>query len=91
MTQLTLDDIRFDGDDYKPSRDRGRLTGQLKAVWEVMQDGKWRTLSQIEEITGAPQASISAQLRNLRKERFGSHKVNRKHLQGGLYEYQIER
>jgi hypothetical protein len=54
-----------------------------------MRDGKWRTLGELEDITGYPPASISAQLRHLRKKRFGAHVVNRRHLHRGLYEYQL--
>lgn len=42
-----------------------------------MKDGKARTLKEIEDITGDPQSSISAQLRNLRKASFGSHVVTK--------------
>ena len=43
-----------------------------------MRDAKWRTLKEISELTGDPEASVSAQLRHLRKERFGSHIVNKR-------------
>jgi hypothetical protein len=58
-----------------------------------MNDGQWRTLAEIEEITEDPQASISARLRDLRKERFGEHEVARRRRgsgQRGLFEYRIE-
>jgi hypothetical protein len=86
-----LGDMRrgFDGADYKPARDDKRLSGQMLRIWERMKDGQWRTLQGISDITGDPQASISAQLRHFRKERFGSHTVNRRHLGQGLYEYQL--
>ncbi|HEY8707692.1 MAG TPA: hypothetical protein VIM34_06810, partial [Burkholderiaceae bacterium] len=54
-----------------------------------MRDGIWRTLEGIELLTSDPQASISAQLRHARKARFGSHTVNKRHMGGGLYEYQL--
>ena len=79
----------FDGADYTPVRDNARLTGQIKRIYSLMSDGKWRTLQEIEQETGDPQASISAQLRNLRKARFGGHAVGREHLGGGLYHYKL--
>lgn len=79
----------FNGPDYVPERDNARLTGQIKRVRDAMADGQWRTLRQIEEITHDPQASISAQLRHLRKRRFGSHIVEKNHLGGGLFEYRL--
>lgn len=77
----------FDGPAYVPERDDARLTGQILRVWEVMRDGQRRTLRQIAELTHDPEASISAQLRHLRKAKFGSHAVGRNYLGDGLYEY----
>lgn len=82
--------VRFNGSDYVPARDDVRLTNQLQRVVNCMRDGAWRTLKDIEASTGDPAASISAQLRHLRKERFGSHVVNKNHLGHGLWEYQLE-
>lgn len=65
----------FDGPAYRPEHDRDRLTGQLKRIVDVTKDGEWRTLEEIAEATHDPEASISAQLRHLRKPRFGSHTV----------------
>ena len=58
---------RFDGPDYVPKRDDVRLSGQIKRVYELLLDGRWRTLQEIADATGDPHASISAQLRHLRK------------------------
>jgi hypothetical protein len=80
---------RFNGSDYQPSRDDIRLTGQLLRIWNVVCDGSWLTLSQIAIRTGDPEASISAQLRHLRKERFGSHDVEKMHMGDGLYKYRV--
>lgn len=90
MNQL---DLHFDGSDYVKEFDQERLTGQLKRIYALMKDGKYRTLREIEDLTNAPQSSISAQLRHLRKERFGSHTVNKKSRgdrTNGLFEYQLE-
>lgn len=80
---------RFDGADYSPVRDDVRLSGQLLRVWQTMQNGSWRTLDEISRITGDPAASISAQLRHLRKDRFGAHTVEREHISNGLYRYRV--
>jgi hypothetical protein len=82
-------EVRFNGADYVPARDNGRLTKQLTRIYELMSDHEWRTLVQIEEVTGDPTPSISAQLRHLRKERFGSHVIDKRHLGNGLYEYRL--
>jgi hypothetical protein len=81
--------LRFDGPDLQPE-DHARLTGQIGAISALMSDGLWRKLRVISECTGAPEASVSAQLRNLRKPRFGSHTVERRHLGSGLYEYRLK-
>lgn len=80
---------RFNGPDYVPERDNTRLTGQIKDVFNCMKDGNWRTLEEIQKATRHPQTSISAQLRHLRKERFGSHVINKHHIGGGLYKYRL--
>ena len=82
----------FNGPDYDPEFDDERLTKQLDRIFNLMKDGNWRTLSEISQITGDPPASISAQLRHLRKERFGSHTVlkrNRGDREHGLFEYRL--
>lgn len=81
--------VRFDGPDYEPERDTPRLTAQLLRIFDLMKDGAWRTLAQIETATGDPQASISAQLRHLRKPRFGRHTINKDYVGDGLYLYQL--
>jgi len=81
----------FDGAGYDPAIDHQRLTGQLQAIFGLMKDGEWRTLQQIEQATRYPTPSISAQLRHLRKPRFGSHTVERRRIDRdrGLWEYRL--
>jgi hypothetical protein len=81
--------MRFDGATYDPERDCVRLTGQYLRIWNVMSDGLFRTLSAIAKETGDPEASISARLRDFRKERFGSHEIEREYLGSGLYQYKL--
>lgn len=84
-----MDHHIFDGADYIPDRDNARLSTQYVAIFEYMQDGIGRTLGEIVDATGYPQASISAQLRHMRKKRFGGHSVLREYLGGGLYSYSL--
>ena len=81
---------KFNGSDYKPERDNKRLTGQIERVYNVMKDGIPRTLSEIAVSTGDPEASVSAQLRHLRKERFGGHVIKKSYVTNGLYLYRME-
>lgn len=81
--------MRFNGPDYDHARDSERLSAQHVRVRELMLDGQWRTLAEISELLGDPPASVSAQLRHLRKERFGSYFVDKRHLGEGLYAYRV--
>lgn len=82
----------FNGPAYSPEHDHKRLTGQIQRVHEAMQDEAWRTLEEIADITGDPPASVSAQLRHLRKPRFGGftvEKQRRGEASDGLWEYRV--
>lgn len=88
------DEMRFDGKTYEPKKDKKRLTGQAKRVFDLMRDGRWRTLSEIQNATGGSdsEAGISARLRDFRKAPWGSHTVNRRRRgedTKGLFEYQL--
>jgi DNA-binding CsgD family transcriptional regulator len=82
----------YNGPVYEREHDNSRLSKQHIAIFNLMSDGKWRTLKEIALVLGYPESSISAQLRHLRKPRFGSHTVN-KEIRGerkkGLYQYQL--
>ena len=84
-----MTDLRFNGPEYVKERDQVRLTGQCLRIFKLMRDGEWRTFEQIAKVTGDPPPSISAQLRHLRKDRFGAHKVERRHLHNGLFQYRL--
>lgn len=83
---------RFDGPDYVPALDRQRLTGQILRIFTLISDESWRTLDEISAATGDPQASVSAQLRHLRKRRFGHHCIEKRRRgepKSGLWEYRM--
>jgi hypothetical protein len=81
----------FDGPEYDVSRDDVRLTGQIEVIWRFMTSHEsWCTVDQIVNRTGYPANSVQAQLRNLRKPRFGSYLVERRRVtESGLYEYRV--
>ena len=81
---------QFDGDTYTPMLDYVRLTGLLKRVYEVMEDGQWHILAEISWIAGGSQASVSARLRDLRKPKFGSFQVDRERVKAGLWRYRLK-
>jgi len=86
---MNQSEMRFDGSDYEQERDAPRLSSQFKRVFDLMQDGEWRALREIADLTGDPEASVSAQLRHMRKERFGSHVIEKKYIENGLYHYRL--
>jgi len=81
----------FDGPEYRPE-DHGRLSKQHDRIKDLMLDGEWRTLEEIAQATGDPASSVSAQLRHLRKPRFGGYTVERRargQRDHGLFEYRV--
>lgn len=82
----------FDGATYQREFDFSRLTGQIRRIYDCMRKGRWLTLEEIASVTGDPPASISAQLRNLRKARFGGHIIEKRargDRERGLFEYKL--
>lgn len=78
------------GPAYDEELDGERIRTQLENIRDYMTnlDGHmWVTLQEIGGMTGYPEASISAQLRHLRKKRFGSWEVLKRRRSGGLWEY----
>lgn len=78
-----------DGITYDHARDARRLAGQHARVFALMKDGRWRSLSAIAAATKDPEASISARLRDFRKDRFGAHGIERRRVGEGLHEYRL--
>jgi len=73
MTQPSLLDIpapepqpRIYGPDVTEA-DRIRLRRQFREVRTVMLDGLWHTLRELSRITGHPEASVSARLREINR------------------------
>lgn len=79
----------FDGLTFDPQQDQERLAGQLARVKGFMRDGGWQTLQEIAAAVGGSEAGVSARLRDLRKQRFGAYVVERRRVNGGLFEYRV--
>lgn len=87
----------FDGDTIIEEFDEERLGDQLKRVFKLMKDEKWRTLNEIQvsintlsKVTST--ASISARLRDLRKIKNGGHTVERQRsepYEKGIFQYRL--
>jgi hypothetical protein len=87
------------GPEYDAALDGERIATQLESLQSFMsacyRRGVWVSLAEIEEATGIPQSSASAQLRHLRKPQFGGHTVDKRRRQtangghGGTWEYLV--
>ena len=91
--QPSIFDVRppFDGPDLTPS-DTTRLTAQLARVRTYMlSHGAWKSLAEIAQATGEPEASVSARLRDCRKVKHGGYSVERRRRSPGTFEYRVSR
>ncbi len=81
---------KFDGETVE-KQDEPRLRRQLGSVQQLMSDGRWRGLAEIASHVGCSEASASARLRDLRKEKFGGYVVERQRLRdgSGLFFYRL--
>lgn len=78
------------GPAYDKRIDGTRLQTQCDCIREWMLRHGWTTLQEIKQALGYPESSISAQLRHLRKEEFGSFTVEKRRRDGeGTWEYRV--
>lgn len=71
VSTRAIADPNFSGPVYDEQLDHERLSKQHERIRDLMIDGVWRTVAEIAGVTGYPENSIQAQLRHLRKPRFG--------------------
>ena len=82
------------GPTYDPAIDGDRLHRQQERIKDYALSHGWLTLGELSSMLDYPEASISAQLRHLRKPKFGSYIVEKRRriLNGrptGLWEYRV--
>ena len=58
-------------------------------VLDLMRDGQWRTLREIEAVTGGSATGISAKMRDLRKQEFGAHYLCAENQGDGVWLYRL--
>lgn len=68
MAECTFEE-KWDGKRLNTLRDRVRV---------LMQDGKWRTLEEIQAFTGGRETGVAAKLRDLRKPQCGGLIIERR-------------
>lgn len=80
---------KFDGVTFEDARDGKRLTAQIYRVFAGLKDHQWHTLTGLSLITGDPESSVSARIRDLRKSRYGGYTIERRYVKNGLWEYKL--
>ena len=85
--------MTFGGNTFDEKLDGDRLRAQLAAVRAEVSDGQWWTLHRLSLAVDAPEASVSARLRDLRKPKFGGYIVERRRIPNGngLHMYRVPR
>jgi len=81
--------IEFHGRTFDARFDYSRLARQAASVFDLMRDGGWRSLREISQHTNAPEASVSARLRDFRKLGLEVDRRRRGNEFGGVWEYRI--
>lgn len=91
MRRKAVNGAHFNGPEYSHKEDHSRLLKQHERILRLMMDGEWRTVKEISRITRDPENSVQAQLRHLRKPRFGAFIVSRRKVEKtrALYEYHV--
>lgn len=90
-----LDTDEFDGETCVQALDGERLSSLMGRVYALMGDGKPRTLREIADACAGSEASVSARIRDLRKERFRKNYPNSEVItervegQRGLHRYRV--
>lgn len=85
-----MDGLSTFGPAYVEEIDGKRIKKQLEVIRDfLLQNRNWFTLSELHGLLQYPEASISAQLRHLRKERFGSYIVEKQRRLPGTWEYKL--
>jgi len=79
------------GETFDAEVDGARLGAQMRAVRDLMADGRWRTLRQISRAVQHPEASVSARLRDLRRAGWTVDRRSRGERTRGLWEYRATR
>ena len=83
----------FCGSDFVVEHDQVRLENQQARILKAMEGGAWKTLRELAAETGDGEASISAQLRHLKRPQFGAYCVEKRRRGAesrGTFEYRIK-
>lgn len=90
LLDWTPRDYDASGKTYNPKKDMDAISRQCRAVWAVVKDGEWYSLERIKELTGAPEASVSARIRDLSNKHGCTYEKKRDPNHRGLWWYRFE-
>ena len=92
MSQMPNAMPDHDGDTYQRGADKLRLNSQQLDIYRCMRDGRWWTLAALSRAAGHPEASVSARIRDFRKDKFGQFLVDSERVPGqkGLWRYRLK-
>ena len=84
------------GPAYDERVDGARVRRQMQDIRDYMvylsnysEPFAWRTLAEISKALAYPEASVSAQLRHLRKEQFGGYRMEKRRRTKRTWEYAV--
>ena|SRR3990167_874785 len=89
----SIDDTDFypHGDNIT-EKEKSKMTGARNDVFQIMRDGAWRTIEQIQGMMFefCPSQSVTIYLRSFREAQYGSYIVKKKKLgRGRVFQYQV--
>jgi hypothetical protein len=99
LLEETRGSVKFSGHHYDPKIDKPRLSSQIRRVLTALEDrpDQWLTVVEIADIINlpgepyAPENSIQAQIRNLRKPANGYYIIKGRYRDGTrIFEYQFQ-
>lgn len=92
LLNRTENPASFGGKTYDATFDYDRLSKQMKIVYDFIKDGQFHTLKEMSKATSVPEASLSARLRDFRREKYGANIILKRHVgdrYNGLFEYRF--
>ena len=81
--------MTFDGKTFDKTIDGPRLRTQLQRVHDLMEDGQWRTLTEIGGVVTGTETAISARLRDIRKGKLPGWTMESERVKGGMWRYRV--
>lgn len=89
MDTVDLNSLRLGSLTFAEEKAAENLPPHIRAVFDAMKDGNWRTLNMIVFKVGGTRPNAAARLRDLRKPQYGGHVVEKKVVRKGVWQYRL--